>query len=215
LVTGAPFRQIARIGGLKAERGIVVSAEAHELIAGEATYRRLEGAVALTALRRAPPVRSSPALEAYPERATVERALPPVVVERIYAGQREFLAEFRTVSVVFVGLFDGAERAPLADLHGEVAAIEELVTRYGGAVYQFLEDDKGMNLVVSFGIPPRAHEDDAARAALFAAAVAELGKPGRESAIGVATGRVFCGAYGGATRKQYSLVGPTINRRRA
>jgi class 3 adenylate cyclase/tetratricopeptide (TPR) repeat protein len=209
LVTGAPFRQIARLSGLKAGRGVVVSPEVHALVGDVATYVR-GGAV--TALGRVPPVRPLPALESYPDPARVERALPPVVVERIYAGQGDFLAEFRTVSVVFVGLFHGAERASLADLHAGVAAIEELVTRYDGAVYQFLEDDKGLNLVVSFGIPPRVHEDDAARAALFAAATGDLGKPGRESAIGVATGRVFCGAYGGATRKQYSLVGPTINR---
>ena len=38
LVTGAPFRQIARMSGLTPERGVVVSPEAHSLVAREATY---------------------------------------------------------------------------------------------------------------------------------------------------------------------------------
>ncbi|HEX3595903.1 MAG TPA: AAA family ATPase, partial [Polyangiaceae bacterium] len=212
LVTGAPVEQVARLGGLKA-RGIVVASGAHRLLGDWTASRRMSrDAFDVTALD---PSRSKPATAGtVPEAAldAVEKALPRVVVQRTHAGQQAFLAEFRTVSVVFVGLQGGATLA-LAELHATVTALSDIVARFDGAVYQFLEDDKGTTLIVSFGVPPKTHEDDAARAALFAAAVAaELTSLGSESAIGVATGHLFCGAYGGARRKQYSLVGPTINR---
>ncbi|HEX4340146.1 MAG TPA: AAA family ATPase [Polyangiaceae bacterium] len=213
LVTGAPIEQVARLGGLKAPRGIVVAAGAHRLL-GDATAARhiAREAFDVTELNPSPDKPGPIATTSIPKLEDIERALPQVVVERTHAGQKEFLAEFRMVSVVFVGLPAGATSA-LTRLHATITALTELVTRFDGAVYQFLEDDKGTTLVVSFGIPPRAHEDDAARASLFAAAVfTELEEVGTSALIGVATGRLFCGAYGGAERKQYSLVGPTINR---
>ena len=213
LVTGTAMAQVAELGSLKAARGVVVAASAHSLLAGETISQRVSRhAFDVTALQYFPEKRARTATTSIPGLEAVERALPAVVVQRTRAGQTEFLAEFRTLSVVFVGLSLGGHPT-LMELHHAATTLGELVARFEGAVYQFLEDDKGLTLVASFGIPPRAHEDDAARSALFAvAAAADLRELGGDPAIGVATGRLFCGAYGGDSRKQYSLVGPAINR---
>jgi class 3 adenylate cyclase/tetratricopeptide (TPR) repeat protein len=212
LVTGAAIEQVARLANVRTPNGIVLSPEAYvELRDATAARVGREAAFSVTALRSLPYAPSAEA-PASPAAELVERALPEVVVQRTHAGQRDFLAEFRTVSVAFVGLPQAGTPA-LGELHATVTALQKLVSRFDGGVYQFLEDDKGLTLVVSFGIPPRVHEDDAARAALFGAAVRmETGRLGIPTSVGVATGRLFCGAYGGARRKQYSLVGPTINR---
>ena len=67
-------------------------------------------------------------------------------------------------------------------------------------------------MLVAFGLPPRSHEDDAARGVRAAlsieAAIAELGL---RSAIGISTGRIFCGPVGGDDRRQYMVVGDRVN----
>jgi class 3 adenylate cyclase/tetratricopeptide (TPR) repeat protein len=213
LVTGDAIAQIARIVSVRTTRGVVLSKLAHaELGEAAAATRVSRDACEVTRLHETERKIISRANPVVSDATVVERALPEVVVQRMRARQHAFLAEFRTLSVVFVG-FEDVVAPPLAELDSTVIALARLVSHFDGAVYQFLEDDKGTTLVVAFGIPPRVHEDDAARAALFAAAAAtETAALGIRTSISVATGRLFCGAYGGATRKQYSLVGPTINR---
>lgn len=213
LSTGDAIRQIARVVGVRTTRGVVLSRQAYAELDEPGAATPLSGeAFEITRLR--PPEQRAPSRTApvVSDATVVERALPEVVVQRMHARQHEFLAEFRTLSVVFVG-FRGAVAPSSAELDATITAVVRIVSHFDGAVYQFVEDDKGTTLVVAFGIPPRVHEDDAARAALFAAAAAtETEALGIPTSIGVASGRLFCGAFGGATRKQYSLVGPTINR---
>jgi tetratricopeptide (TPR) repeat protein len=63
-----------------------------------------------------------------------------------------------------------------------------------------------------FGLPPLAHEDDAARATKAALKVqGALGDLGMRCAIGLATGRAFCGAVGGDIHREYDVIGDVMN----
>src|SRR5262249_49542248 len=157
----------ARLDSRGRSGSLITTRNVRDLLGSSALFRTLgDDAVEITTLTELP-VRARESGPKAPAQAAVERALPEIVVQRLHAGQAEFLAESRTVSVVFV---DVARREPpvLASLHETVTTLVDLVARFDGAVYQFLEDDKGTTLIVSFGAPPRTHEDDAARAALFA-----------------------------------------------
>ncbi len=67
-------------------------------------------------------------------------------------------------------------------------------------------------LVAALGLPPLAHEDDAVRGVRAARAMqSALAALGVRSAIGVTTGRVFCGTVGSIRRCEYAILGNAVN----
>lgn len=194
--------------------GVALSPEAAQLLRGRARARLREGdpplldGVDQPLTLRAPPLPPlTPALE-----SALRAFVPAVVRSGVDAGLRSFEAELRRVSVLFVGLRRVSGEDPWR-AHRAVVAIEEELERYEGAVHHLSVDEKGPALVAVFGLPPLAHEDDPARAALAALGVrAALGEQGISAALGVATGEIFCGSVGTERRREYTLIGATVVR---
>ncbi|PTL84473.1 AAA family ATPase [Vitiosangium sp. GDMCC 1.1324] len=218
LLTGEPIVQVSRGTQVARPGEVVLSPEAWTLLAGRGTGDTREGGQVCLSAISIPvelPTAGRPD-ELQESHAQVLRSyVPPVVSERLLAGQTEYLAEFRTVSVMFVHLSSLDAAASFAELAGPqevVSLAQEQLRRFGGTLYQLLRDEKGTTLVAAFGLPPMAHDDDARRAVEAARIIRErLSALGQRAGIGVATGRVFCGAYGHPSRLQYSLVGTTMN----
>ncbi|PTL85056.1 adenylate/guanylate cyclase domain-containing protein [Vitiosangium sp. GDMCC 1.1324] len=146
-----------------------------------------------------------PALRAY---------LPMVVTHRLEAGHDQWLSEFRTVTVLFINL--GARELAAGqrpeELQRAVRTLQTVLFRYEGNANQVVVDDKGVVMVAAFGLPPLSHEDDAARAVQTTLDLrVALRAQGVHYSMGLATGRVFCGTSGGATRREYVMVGHTVN----
>ncbi len=145
--------------------------------------------------------------------AVLRPFLPPAVVDRLMLPDAQWLAESRRVTVLLADLppLADASAAALARTHAGVRAFQEVVERYEGTIKVDV-DDKGILLLSIFGLPPRAHEDDAERAAVAARQLADalvaLGVP---CGVGVATGRAICGAFGGDARRDYMVRGDAIN----
>ena len=73
-------------------------------------------------------------------------------------------------------------------------------------------DDKGFSLSLVFGLPRSTHEDDPQRGIEAGLAISrELAAIGVRTSIGIASGKLFCGDYGGRERREYCLMGPAIN----
>jgi class 3 adenylate cyclase len=143
----------------------------------------------------------------------VRAYVPEVVAARLAAGQAEWLAELRRISAVFVNLLDVDPAAVglLEPVQLAMAAIQPILQRYEGSLKQVAVDDKGLTLIAVFGLPLLAHEDDPARATRAAMAVqAALGGLGL-GAIGLASGRAFCGAVGGDVHRDYDVIGEVMN----
>ena len=105
-------------------------------------------------------------------------------------------------------------RAPdiLAVLHEWMASIEGASRRLEGEVAQVQMDDKGVSAAVIFGLPTLAHEDDPFRAVEAALAIHEdLNERRVRVSIGVTTGLLFCGEFGGDRRRDYSAIGVAMN----
>jgi tetratricopeptide (TPR) repeat protein len=93
-----------------------------------------------------------------------------------------------------------------------MAALQPILRLHEGSLKQLIVDDKGLTLIAAFGLPPLAHEDDAARATKAALkAQAALRDLGMRCAIGLATGRAFCGAVGGDIHREYDVIGDVMN----
>ena len=141
--------------------------------------------------------------------------VPFPVRGRVLAGQAGWIAEFRRVTVLFIGVPEVDDERPssLNLAHAVVCAIQTILERYEGVVDNLGDDQAGLTLVAAFGLPERSHEDDAARAVRSALLIRhELRHMGLGSWIGVTTGRLFCGAIGSVRRRAYSMVGDAMNR---
>lgn len=145
--------------------------------------------------------------------ALLRRLIPRTVQARIRAGQHDWLAEFRRVSVMFVRLTQLAD--PLTTpqhLQAVTRALQTAVFGYGGLVVQFVVDEKGPVLLAAWGVSHHAHEDDASRALSAGIAIeAALYELDARGAIGVATGRVWTGRRGGPTRSEFAMIGDVVN----
>jgi class 3 adenylate cyclase len=146
-------------------------------------------------------------------RSALTPFVPRPLVDRLDGAAAGWIAELRRITVAFVrmeGLADGA--APLGQVHAAIGALQATVEAADGVVLQVFVDEKGALALVAWGLPGATHEDDAARGALGALRIREaLGGVGVATAVGVATGRVFCGVRGSATRREYGVLGTVVN----
>jgi len=141
--------------------------------------------------------------------------LLPAVYERLSAGRGEFLAELRPAIPVFIRFggidYDGDDEA-IGKLDDFVRRSQRILDDYGGNALQLTLGDKGAYLYAVFG-SPRAHEDDAARAASAALELRELDgvTAARDVQIGITHGRLRSGTYGHAMRRTFCCLGDAVN----
>jgi class 3 adenylate cyclase/GNAT superfamily N-acetyltransferase len=141
----------------------------------------------------------------------VGKYVPSAVLPFINHHEEKWASELRRISVLFVNLgldVDGDVQL----IQNVLEAVQLAVYRYEGSLNKFLMDDKGCTVVAVFGLPPLAHEDDAVRGILSALAIcARLHELQLRPAIGVSTGMAFCGVVGSRGRREYSVLGDTVN----
>ncbi len=91
-------------------------------------------------------------------------------------------------------------------------ALQDACYRYEGSINKLSVDDKGISMLAALGLPPLSHEDDPLRGVKAAMDIqAALGAMNLRSSIGVTTGRVYCGIVGSATRREYTIMGDSVN----
>ena len=136
------------------------------------------------------------------------------LLRSLEAGQVDWLSEMRQVTVTFVSM-TGLECRSVDDLKNVQAAVQrtqEIVYRYGGSLHSVSMNDKGPVIMVVFGLPHYAHENDALRAVLAMRELhASLGSLWLDCTCGIATGHAYCGPIGSAGRQIYSVRGQVVN----
>ena len=92
------------------------------------------------------------------------------------------------------------------------AAAHRRGLRDEGAVNKFLHDDKGSTLIACWGLPPYSFADDATRCVRAALKAFEtLTELGLTPSIGVTKGDAYCGVTGSIQRREYTVLGDSIN----
>jgi class 3 adenylate cyclase/tetratricopeptide (TPR) repeat protein len=143
---------------------------------------------------------------------TLRAFIPAAVLRRLQAGQTEWLAELRRVTVLFLNLPDLDHSVALRRAQAAIEALQTTLYQYEGSINKLSVDEKGVTLVAALGLPPLAHADDPERGIAAALAMqAKLRALGMRYAIGVTTGRAFCGVVGSAIRREYTMIGDVVN----
>ncbi len=215
LVAGEPLNQINEAETQAQVQEVVLSARARRLAGGVIRGDLLQaGALRLTSLTWSEP--PAPLALDVPNTAVVNQLLsgyvPGAINFRITAGQSSWLAEMRSLTILFINLPDLTHKTPLVLAQQMVLTLQQHLYRYEGSVNKISVDEKGATMVAAFGLPPMAHEDDAVRGSLAALnIVPALRELGVRVKIGVTTGRVFCGLVGTETRREYTMIGNAAN----
>ncbi|MEW5957938.1 MAG: AAA family ATPase [Chloroflexota bacterium] len=232
LVTGAPLVQVGQAAAYAQAGDVLLSPEAWaqvEAIAavapalspapeGEKTVpNRHRGVIRLQALRLPAPAsetaagQNTPALPPAVE-AGLRAYIPGAVLTRLAALQTDWLAELRRVTILFVNLPNLNYAIPLEQAQSLMRTLQQEVYRYEGSINKLGVDDKGVTLVAAMGLPPLSHPDDPERGVRAAMTIqARLRQLGVKGAIGVTTGRVFCGSIGNDLRREYTMNGDVVN----
>jgi adenylate cyclase len=144
----------------------------------------------------------------------------PQVVERLMAEGTKAESDIRRVAVMFVdfrSFTSGARDRPPQEvvdrLDGAFAVLVEILDRHGGIVNKFLGD----GFLALFGAPLAA--DDAANRAVAAARemliandrVNQGSSWPLRMGIGIHIGEVVAGSIGSPRRKEYTVIGDTVN----
>jgi adenylate cyclase len=144
----------------------------------------------------------------------------PQVVERLLASGADGATDTRTVAVMFVDIrgFTAAARVRtpvevVQRLDSAFAVLVEIVDRHHGIVNKFLGD----GFLALFGAP-LADPDAARRAVTAAHEMLEAMKRDNEGSswplrigIGIHLGEVVAGNVGSPRRKEYTVIGDTVN----
>jgi adenylate cyclase len=144
----------------------------------------------------------------------------PQVVERLLAIGAAELSEMRRVCVMFVDIrsFTAAARTRtpgevVARLDAVFAILVDIVDRHNGIVNKFLGD----GLLAIFGAPiedplEAANAVAAAREMLSAIDASNAGDPWPiRLGIGIHVGQAVAGTVGSPRRKEYTVIGDTVN----
>jgi adenylate cyclase len=144
----------------------------------------------------------------------------PQVVERLMAEGAATESEIRRVAVMFVdfrsftaGASTRSPREVVDRLDGAFAVLVDILDRHGGIVNKFLGD----GFLALFGAPFEAH-DAAHRAVAAAREMLDANERVNKATswplrigIGVHVGEVVAGNIGSPRRKEYTVIGDTVN----
>lgn len=214
VIAGDPLRQVAEAEH-QAERGdIVLSPEAEAVMPPHAVPAR-------------PLIQPDWASVTNPEAVeTVLKAyVPRAVTSWLEDDLGDWLAVLRPMTVLFIGVggLDYEQAGTINQLHQFMRAAQEIIyQRYEGSINKVAVDDKGTVMIALFGVPPYAHEDDPVRGVRCALDLQALVNGSQSSddnselgqlqlAIGVTSGKVFTGPVGSESRREYTVMGDTVN----
>jgi len=150
--------------------------------------------------------------------------VPKAVTSRILEGKASLPSERREVTVVFLDIKDFTHLAERLDpeeatdiLNQILQPIINIIDKYEGSINKFLGD----GLMIIFGTP-YSHEDESERAIRASLEMMESIERNGEieidnkkmklkASIGINTGLCISGEIGSPTRKEFTVIGDTVN----
>ena len=219
LLVGPDVNRTAGIEGAGEPGQVVVSAEAARQIDSGTRLVPKNGVWRVSRMQQPPrpaPRQQMPA----PSSALRHYLLPPLAAPLLAGQMPSFSGEHRRVTAVFINLLGVStlletegEAQALAQADAYVKMVIEAVERHGGFLAASDLAHEGDKLICLFGAPLFVEHEE--RGALRA--VVELDRALRSSGlklkhrIGVSSGSVFAGEIGSSRRREYTVIGDSVN----
>jgi class 3 adenylate cyclase/tetratricopeptide (TPR) repeat protein len=211
-VVGTPFQKVGSAYRKAAVGQVLVCEAAWRAIAEHCEGEPGDGVYALDRLKSALKLKPRPAVR---ETAALnyQSLIPTIVVDRLGTGGPKWLAEFRSVSVICINLLGAVFDGDLLNfLQPCILKVQQVAADLEGVIFGVWMDDKGICIGLVFGAPPLAHEEDPLRAVEAGLRIQKELRHGYvRASIGIGSGKLFCGDYGGRSRRDYGLLGPAMN----
>ncbi|SCM25280.1 adenylyl cyclase beta, putative [Plasmodium berghei] len=140
--------------------------------------------------------------------------IPDIVYRKLSIGYNIFFNETRKVTVIFVSVkdVDTSTMTGIYSTHSIMKLTQKAVFTMEGTINKFIFDDKGILILIMFGLPPLYHSDDSIRALLTCFRLIDgLKSLKLNGSIGVSTGKIWCGIVGNKIRKEYTALGDSVN----
>ncbi|WP_426446125.1 AAA family ATPase [Paenibacillus sp. S-38] len=217
VLSGEAVRQISEYGPEAQPGRMLLSRDAYSLVRehcfGEQPEDEERGVFVLSMGGQASPEPAEPpaSLKDIPLEALLPY-LPPTVMAAVSADGSDWAAELRKVTVLFIHLPDFHQDVPAKTMQQAIHAIQMIMQTYEGVINKVSLDDKGAAVIAGMGLPSQTHEGNAVRAVKAGLAVnARLAAMNLPHAVGIASGMVFCGSIGSSIRREYTMIGETVN----
>ena len=159
--------------------------------------------------RALPEIKLAPHME-----AALRPYIPAAILTRLDAGQSAWLSELRRVTVLFINLPDLNQMSSetLDNAQQALRELQRTIYKQQGSLNKLNVDEKGATLVAALGLPPLSHADDPERGARAGfEAEKNLSAMGMHAFVGIATGLTFSGVIGSARRREYTMMGDSVN----
>ncbi|MDY0151184.1 MAG: tetratricopeptide repeat protein [Candidatus Cloacimonas sp.] len=134
---------------------------------------------------------------------------PELILQR--GRDKDFSGELRNSAILFIGV--DAEQFIHYQRYDEInnyyCAIQEIVYRLEGMLNKIDYTDKGMILLISFGIL-QTHVDDIERAITCANQINRINSP-LKAKIGLTYSNLYAGILGAKNRHEYGIIGGGVN----
>ncbi|SCM25012.1 adenylyl cyclase beta, putative [Plasmodium chabaudi chabaudi] len=140
--------------------------------------------------------------------------IPDIVYRKLSLGYNMFVNETRKVTIIFVSVkdVDTSTMTGIYSTHSIMKITQKAVFTMEGTINKFIFDDKGILILIMFGLPPLYHSDDSIRALLTCFRLIDgLKSLKLNGSIGVSTGKIWCGMVGNKIRKEYTALGDSVN----
>ena len=134
---------------------------------------------------------------------------PPEITQRITSVS--FSGELRNAAILFIGV--EAEKyirqGDYETINSYYCAVQDIVYRLEGMINKIDYTDKGLILLISFGIL-QTHIDDIERAIICANLINNIESP-LKAKIGLTYSNLYAGVLGGKRRGEYGIIGNGVN----
>lgn len=214
VLAGACVSEVSRCAALAESGEILVSGGAWSLVRDKVQGIPTEDGVTLRKVTERPALPPPTGPESAPCDVTdAGLYLPSVLRHRLGSSMGHWLGELRTVTTLFVRMIGAGALERLETVEAAVDLLGAKAARLQGDVLRVAACEGGLQALVVFGLPGHAHGDDPRRACLAALDLQAAGRSlGLSISTGIASGGVFCGAIGTATRAEYTVLGEAVNR---
>ncbi len=215
LTTGALMAQTNQLKQVTPAGAIILSNAAWTLIEGRCSGQiSALDSVRLISVDQPIPLKTLPLPTLSPQAEGAMRGyLSGALLSLLRKTRISLLAELLPVTVLFVNLPSIDDTESPENIQSIIRALQTILYDHEGSVDRVIIDERGTSLTAILGLPPMARWNGDAPFGVQAALAMrqELAQLNLRGAIGITTGRAFCGILGNQRRSDYTVIGKIVN----